>query len=93
MSTGRGDLKGEVLDVKEEEHAEMMEQSKVATHIEHSLGVIEAIKLYPYAVFWAALFAWSLVSARLSQFCHFLSLRRASHRGLFLIFRLGYGRL
>ncbi|ETI24469.1 hypothetical protein G647_03838 [Cladophialophora carrionii CBS 160.54] len=54
-------MKGEVLNVKEEQHAEMLEQSKVATHIEHSLGVIEAIKLYPYAVFWAALFAWSLV--------------------------------
>ena len=63
MATSKDDFKGEVLDVKEEQHAEMLQQSKVATDIEHSLGVIEAIKLYPYAVFWAALFAWSLVSS------------------------------
>ncbi len=66
MATSKANLKGEVLDVKEEQHAEMLQQSKVATHIEHSLGVIEAIKLYPYAVLWAALFAWSLVCARIS---------------------------
>jgi hypothetical protein len=65
MATSRGDIKGEVLNVKEEQHAELMEQSKVATHIEHSLGVIEAIKLYPYAVLWASLFAWSLVCTQL----------------------------
>jgi hypothetical protein len=65
MSTTRSDIKDELKDevqnVKEENHAEMIEQSKAATQVEHSLGVIEAVKLYPYAVCWAALFAWSLV--------------------------------
>ncbi|KIW79504.1 hypothetical protein AYO20_02831 [Fonsecaea nubica] len=61
MSSRKDDTKGEVTNVKEEHHAELLEQSKIATHIEHSLGVIEAVKLYPMAVFWASLFAWSLV--------------------------------
>ena len=63
MSAPKNDLTGDVLDVKEEQHAEMLQKSQVATSIEHSLGVVEAIKLYPYAVLWAGLFAWSLVCA------------------------------
>lgn len=49
----------EGIDIKD--IAQIQEQSKLATEHEHSLGTIEAIKLYPKAIFWAALFAWSLV--------------------------------
>ncbi|KAJ9619124.1 hypothetical protein H2204_012771 [Knufia peltigerae] len=45
----------------EDHSGDIRERSKVATDIEHSLGVIEAVKLYPMAVLWATLFAWSLV--------------------------------
>jgi hypothetical protein len=73
MSTTQGDvkddLKNEVQNIKEANHADMIEQSKAATQVEHSLGVIEAVKLYPYAVCWAALFAWSLVRISLPVFC------------------------
>ncbi|KIV79738.1 hypothetical protein PV11_07283 [Exophiala sideris] len=47
--------------IGKDQHEDLHEQSKVATDIEHSLGVIEAVKLYPMAVVWATLFAWSLV--------------------------------
>lgn len=47
--------------VSKDHNGDMREQSKLATEIEHSLGVIEAVKLYPMAVLWATLFAWSLV--------------------------------
>lgn len=63
MSAVKDDFKGEIQNVKADQHTDLLEQSKVATNIEHSLGVIEAIKLYPYAIFWATLFAWSLVSS------------------------------
>ncbi len=56
------DRKGEILkNVKADHDVDINEQSRVATQIEHSLGVIEAVKLYPMAVVWASLFAWSLV--------------------------------
>jgi hypothetical protein len=73
MSMTQGDvkdnLKNEVQNINEENHADMIEQSKAATQVEHSLGVIEAVKLYPYAVCWAALFAWSLVRLPLPMYC------------------------
>ncbi|OAP64575.1 hypothetical protein AYL99_00547 [Fonsecaea erecta] len=61
MSSSKVDSKGEITNVKEEHHAELLEKSKIATHNEHSLGVIEAVKLYPMAVIWASIFASSLV--------------------------------
>jgi hypothetical protein len=61
MAEIQKDLKGEVVDVEDEKHAQMLQRSQAATNLEHSLGVFEAIKLYPYAVLWASLFAWSLV--------------------------------
>jgi len=56
--------KVEVLDVEGmdiKDIAHIQEQSREATHMEHSLTTIEALRLYPKAVFWAAFFAWSLV--------------------------------
>lgn len=58
MGNPDGDI---VKNVGKHQDGDLIEQSKVATNIEHSLGVIEAVKLYPMAVLWATLFAWSLV--------------------------------
>lgn len=52
-STMVADAKKDVLPVQE--------QSKLATEREHSMGTLEAIKLYPKAIFWASIFCWALV--------------------------------
>ncbi|RFU35561.1 hypothetical protein B7463_g783, partial [Scytalidium lignicola] len=55
------DLEKHPDSIHEKSKNQLQEQSKVATQHEHSLTVIEAIKLYPWAIFWAVIFAWSLV--------------------------------
>lgn len=55
------DSKDQVTNIKEQQHEDLKAQSKVATELEHSLGVWEAISLYPMAIVWASLFAMSLV--------------------------------
>jgi SP family general alpha glucoside:H+ symporter-like MFS transporter len=43
------------------EGLDIIAQAKLATETEHSLSTIEAIKAYPMAIFWATIFATSLV--------------------------------
>lgn len=52
---------GDVTLVDEKDRAQIQEQTKIATYNEHSIGVLEAIKLYPMAILWSAVFAMSLV--------------------------------
>ena len=51
----------DVPSIHDKDRLQLQEQSKIATEHEHSLGTIEAIRLYPKAIFWAVVFAWSLV--------------------------------
>jgi SP family general alpha glucoside:H+ symporter-like MFS transporter len=45
----------------EHEKLDMVEQSAMATAREHEMGVLESIRLYPYAIMWSVFFGWALV--------------------------------
>ncbi|KAG0649561.1 Maltose transport MAL31 [Hyphodiscus hymeniophilus] len=47
--------------VREHEKLDLGEQSAMATAREHEMGVLESIKLYPYAIGWSVFFGWALV--------------------------------